>query len=255
MDTVDVVDAHCHLYPENHEDPEALLHQMDTTAVDVAVILAVAPGNVKDTQQYNDFIADTVKAFPDRFIGFGSVCPTDGKKAVQELERFSDLGLKGVKLHPVKQRFQCDIPEMDAIAKKCEDLNIPMLIHSYFPYDILESERLYRLVVDHPDTTFILAHMEGHRFLDCYSYCTRRREGFHNVYFDVSSTAVMFRRSPYSKQIKWIIEQMGTDRVVFGSNYPTYQLVDALSAFDDLGLSFEESQHVLGKTIVELLKV
>ncbi len=255
MDTVDVVDAHCHLYANNHESAQSLLEQMDTASVDVAVILAVAPHNVKKTQQYNEVIADTVKAFPDRFVGFGSVHPKDGKKAVQELERFPDLGLKGVKLHPVKQGFQCDIPELDAIAKKCEDLNIPMLIHSYFPYNILESERLYRFIVDHPDTTYILAHMGGHRFLDCYSYCTRRREGIDNVYFEVSSTAVMFRRSPYTEQLKWLIQQMGTDRVIFGSNYPTYNLVDALSAFDDLGLSFEESQHVLGKTLVDLLKV
>lgn len=251
MDTVDVVDAHCHLYPESNT--HALLEQMDTASVDVAVILAVAPNNVDKTQHLNEFIADTTKAFPDRFIGFGSVHPKTGEKAVQELERFPDLGLKGVKLHPVNQGFQCDIPEMDQISKKCEDLGLPILVHSYFPYNVLESERLYRCVVDHPDTLYILAHMGGHRFLDCLPYCARRKEGVHNVYFEVSSTAVMVKRSPYTEQLKWIITQMGTDRVVFGSNYPTYDLVDALSAVDDLGLSFEESQHILGRTLYDLL--
>jgi len=263
MNTIDIVDAHAHLAMpgnlfENHEaSPEDLILQMDIASVDMAVILAVASekGNLKATRKYNDFIADTVKRFSDRFIGFGSVHPEDGRKAAEELDRFPDLGLKGVKLHPVLQNFHCNSEGMNLIAEKCEDLAIPVLIHSHFLYDASESEGLYRLTVKNEETAFILAHMGGHTFLDLYSHVERRRSGRDNVYFDISSVAVMFRRSPYTSHIAWLIQQMGADRVVFGSNYPKYHMVDALTAFDELGLPFKESQQVLGKTIAELLKL
>jgi predicted TIM-barrel fold metal-dependent hydrolase len=253
----DVIDAHAHLLL-NEEDAgnpaEDLLLQMDMAGVDMAVVLAVATdkNDLSHTQKYNDFIADAVKMTPQRLIGFGSVHPLDGKEALKELDRFPDLHLKGIKLHPLLQNFRCNIPEMDLIAKKANDLKIPILIHSHFPCNT-EFEQLYNFVVNHPDTHVILAHMGGHRFLDCHVFAERRNSGADNVYFDVSSVSSLFRRSPYTNHLKWLIEKMGSDRVIFGSNYPRYQLVDALSAFDELGLSFRDSQQILGKTIAELL--
>jgi predicted TIM-barrel fold metal-dependent hydrolase len=257
MDQVDVIDAHVHL-PLNEKGAgnsvEDLILQMDMAGVDMAVVLAVATekNNLPHTQKYNDFIADAVKMAPRRLIGFGSVHPLDGKKALRELDRFPDLHLKGIKLHPLLQNFRCNIPEMDLIAEKAKDLKIPILIHSHFPCNT-EFEQLYNFVVSHPDTQIILAHMGGHRFLDCYVFAERRNPGTDNVYFDVSSVSSLFGRSPYTRHLKWLIEKMGSDRVIFGSNYPRYQLVDALSAFDELELSFEDSQQILGKTIAELL--
>lgn len=261
MNTIDVIDAHAHLaLPEEPDTPnpaQDLITQMDITSVDVAVILAVATekGNLNHTEAYNNFIAETVKQHPERLVGFGSVHPEDGKKSVDELNRFPDLGLKGVKLHPGLQHFHCDSKGMDSLAKKAADLDIPVLIHSYFPYNTAESERLYKLVVTHCNTKFILAHMGGHAFLDCYAYVEKRRAGADNVYFDVSSVVMMLAKSPYTENLRWLIEQMGSDRVVFGSNYPRYQLMDALEAFHEMGLSFEDSQHVLAKTMVKLLKL
>ena len=258
---VDIIDAHAHLAPYQDEGDNApaddLVTQMEMTSVDIAVVLAAAPekGNLAATEQHNEFIADITAQFHDQLIGMGSVHPGDGKKATEELDRFSDLKLKGVNLHPVVQHFHCDSKGMDALAKKAADLDIPVLIHSYFPYNIAESERLYKSVVTHCNTKFILAHMGGHAFLDCYAYVEKRRTGADNVYFDVSSVVMMFAKSPYTENLRWLIEQMGSDRVVFGSNYPRYQLMDALEAFHEMGLSFEDSQHVLAKTMVELLKL
>ncbi len=261
MNTLDLIDAHAHLalpeQPDIENQAEDLITQMDITSVDAAVILAMATekGNLKLTERYNDFIADTAKKFSDRFIGFGSVHPGDGKKALEELDRFCDLGLKGLKVHPILQNFHCDSKEMDSVARKCEDLDIPVLIHSYFPYDVQENEGLHKLVGAHENTKFILAHVGGLAFLDCYAYVEARNAGKDHVYFDVSSVIMMFRNSPYTEQLRWLIEKMGADRVVFGSNYPKYQLLDALEALDEMGLSFEDSQQILARTMAELLKL
>jgi predicted TIM-barrel fold metal-dependent hydrolase len=255
---VDIIDAHAHLAPHQDEGDNApaddLISQMEMTSVDIAVVLAAAPekGNLAATEQHNEFIADVTAQFHDQLIGMGSVHPGDGKKAMQELDRFSDLKLQGVNLHPVVQHFHCDSSDMYALAETCSNLDMPVVIHSYFPGDVLESERLYKLVIDNKDTTFVLAHMGGHAFLDCYRYVQAHTQ---NVYFDVSTIAIMFRRSPYTEHLRWLIQQIGVDRVMFGSDYPTYSLVDALAAVDDLGLSYEESEHILGKTAAALLNL
>ncbi len=250
----DVIDAHTHL-PDNSSSDEMLkdlILQMDLTSVDVSVILPIA---YDTSSTLNNFVADTVKKYPDRLIGLGSIHPKDERKALKEMERFPDLHLGGVKLHPLLQNFHLSTPEMDSIAEKAETLELPLFIHSYFPHNTAESEGLYRLTVNYPRTQFVLAHLGGPAFLDCYAYVERRRAGYDNVYFDLSSVAVIFRKSPYLSHIKWLIEQIGADRVMFGSNYPKYQLVEALSAFDELGLSFKESQQILGKTASNLLKL
>src|SRR6267378_3951854 len=53
----------------------------------------------------NDLVADACRAYPKTFVGFGSVDPLKGDRAVSELDRIAELGLKGVKLHPSLQAF------------------------------------------------------------------------------------------------------------------------------------------------------
>lgn len=256
----DVFDAHVHLdSPEGSLDQntlEDLTLQMDIAAVDMAAVFSVASQEgVTPTQEGNNAIAAAVNQIPERLVGFCSVHPAQGKKAVQEVERCHSLGLKGIKLHPLMQDFHCDNDTVHLLARKAAELDMPILIHSSFPYNTRESENLHHLVSSNPETNFVLAHMGGHKFLDYYAYVERRESGMDNTYFELSTIAPMFRRSPYTPQIRWLIQQMGADRVVFGSNYPHYQLVDALAAFRELKLKYEDSQQILGKTLAHLLNL
>ncbi|MBU6997081.1 MAG: amidohydrolase family protein [Theionarchaea archaeon] len=254
----DVIDAHVHLACSGSSLDQSALDdftlQMDIAAVDVAVVFTVAPQEgISLTEERNTAVSTAVNEMPERLVGFCSVHPAQGKKAIQELERCCSLGLKGIKLHPLMQNFRCDNDMMHLLVRKAADLNMPILIHSSFPYDTRESENLYNLVSSSPDTNFILAHTGGVQFLDCYVYVEKRKLGMENVYFELSTLTSIFRRSPYIPQIKWLVEQMGADRVVFGSNYPHHQLVDALTSFRELELSYEDSQQILGKTLAHLL--
>ena len=53
----------------------------------------------------NDSIAQAMRDFPDAFIGFGAVDPHMGTAAVREVRRIAELGLRGLKFHPIQQRF------------------------------------------------------------------------------------------------------------------------------------------------------
>ena len=54
----------------------------------------------------NDRVAEVVRRYPERFIGFAGVDPWKGEGAVAELERaVLELDLKGLKLMPACQGF------------------------------------------------------------------------------------------------------------------------------------------------------
>ncbi len=40
-----------------------------------------------------------------------------------------------------------------------------------------------------------------------------------NLWFDLSATAHFFADSPYEEQLVWVARQIGTDRLLFGSDW------------------------------------
>ena len=81
---------------------------IDTMAVIFSVDAETETGDLPDP---NDYVAETVAAYPDVLMGFASVDPRKGATAVIELDRaVTDLGLRGLKLHPIHQAFFPDDP-------------------------------------------------------------------------------------------------------------------------------------------------
>jgi hypothetical protein len=125
----------------------------DHPGVDRCVILAVAPSDytaydirgLYDPYGYtkvpgppsidkaNDYIADLVQSYPEKFIGFCAVNPKyrGVGAAVKELERsILELGLTGLKLYPCYDHYSPDDRELAfPIFQKAEELKIPVMIH------------------------------------------------------------------------------------------------------------------------------
>jgi predicted TIM-barrel fold metal-dependent hydrolase len=132
-------------------DPKKLL--ADHPGIDKCVILAGAPSDYTaygirgeiDTAGYtdvpgppsidkaNDYIAALVRAYPDKFIGFGAVNPKyrGPDVAVKEIERaIVELKLTGIKLYPTYDQYSPDDPELAfPVFKKCQELGAPIMIH------------------------------------------------------------------------------------------------------------------------------
>lgn len=78
----------------------------------------------------NDYIAECVKKYPNRLIGFGRVDPRR-EDSVKELNRVKNiLGLTGLKLHPMVECFRPDHQFFDKFFQKVNALHLPILFHS-----------------------------------------------------------------------------------------------------------------------------
>ena len=158
---------------EDPPDPDGMAkiyRDLDVLAVIFSVDSQTATGDVPDS---NDYVAEIASAHPEQFIGFASVDPHKGEQAVEELERaVGELGLKGLKLHPIHQAFFPSDEAFRPLFDKCEELGVPVLIHSGYaaagagtpggggfklkyarPIPCIDD-----LAADHPDLTIIMAH-------------------------------------------------------------------------------------------------
>ena len=111
----------------------------------------------------NDYYAEILAQFPDKFIGFAGIDPLKGIEAVREIRRSYDLGLRGVAIRP----FMFQIPPTHAkfypIYSTCVELDIPIWVHLSINYSTnsMEVERpIYLDVVaqDYPDLKMIAGH-------------------------------------------------------------------------------------------------
>jgi len=118
------------------------LADMDAAGIDHQLISLTAPGlQVFDTDtavglqtDYNDQLADAVKAHPDRFSALAAIAPQHPAAAAAELERaVTRLGFKGAIINSHTQGEYLDDEKFWDIFAAAEALDVPVYIHPQTP--------------------------------------------------------------------------------------------------------------------------
>ena len=79
----------------------------------------------------NDTVAEIVRRYPKQFIGFASVDPHKGDRAIAEAQRaVRDLGLSGMKFHPGIQAFYPNDRQFAPLFAAVAELGVPALFHT-----------------------------------------------------------------------------------------------------------------------------
>lgn len=143
---------------------DTLLADMDEAGVERAVLVAFDCETTYGFRVSNEDVAALVARHPDRFVGFASVDPNKGDRAVRELERaVRELGLRGLKLHPPTQHFYASDRAHYPLWAKAQELRIPVLCHTghtfvggYLKY--AEPKFLDDVAADFPALKIVLCH-------------------------------------------------------------------------------------------------
>ena len=185
-----------------------------------------------------------------------SVHPGDGKDALDELTRLAGLGVRVIKLHPNTQKFDVGAPEVAAVVERAAELALVVLFDGYSPFDANQPGKFAILAITHPKARIVLAHIGGPKFDDMILFAMLRQFSYYqrNVWFDLSATAHTFVDSPYEDQLVWATRAIGTDRILFGSDYPVEVPAHAVEDLMRLGYSTAEQQQILHDNAAALLK-
>jgi predicted TIM-barrel fold metal-dependent hydrolase len=74
-----------------------------------------------------------------------------------------------------------------------------------------------------------------------------------NVWFDISAIANTYVGSPVQAELVWTIRKVGTDRILFGSDWPVYTPAETANAVRHLGFTYAEQKQIFHDNAARLL--
>lgn len=102
-------------------------------------------------------------------VGFAAINPYPGSQTVEELKRYvNDLGLKGVKMHPMAQGYRIYRAYHDElvgpVVKEATKLKVPLIIHNGFSV-FSQTLHVALLVEAFPKVPIIMGHFGAARIV------------------------------------------------------------------------------------------
>lgn len=208
----------------------------------------------------NELIAKIVRDYADFFIGFASVDPWKGKKALEEIKRaISRLELNGLKFHQIAQRFYPDDNRFAKLWKLCVELDVPVIFHvgstglgagldgggglqlDYarpIPY-------IDNVAAKYPELRILCAHPGFPWEKELLAICVQKN----NVYMDLSGYLPKYIAPEVIRYANTVLK----DKVMFGTDYPFITPQRWLESFNTLDIKEESREKILYKNARKFL--
>ena len=208
---------------------------------------------------FNRWACDVARSHPEitPYVAVDpwALSPEDNVAHLRELaERH---GARGVKLHPVVQRFSPDDPRMLPIYRACVELDLVVLSHSGTAKgatQYAEPRAFAEILQRVPELTLVLAHLGG----GSWRQTAELARAFPNVYFDCCEIVEWTGApsAPTDEQLARLIMEIGPPRVMLGTDFPWYDLDHTVERVMALpGLSQEEREAILGANALRILRL
>jgi len=225
---------------------ERLVHNMDKLNIKRSVIYSIEP--LTKTQE----ILDQVKAYPDRFSVFASVSHAEKDPIGYLLPFVETRSVSGIKIHPMVGGYHADDLYRDTkeIVALAAEYDLPVCIHTGdIPIDKLghlvkcsDIPVIEPLIKDFPNCTFVLNHMGWESWRAAIELAIENP----NVMLETSWQPARIMRKA--------VKAVGSERVIFGSDYPMFQQWQALA---EVRKAFKqhEFENIASKNAERLLKL
>lgn len=248
--------------PDVPATADELIADMDANGVDVSVLVQTSWSTWD-----NGYIADSVKRFPDRFVGHGMVDPQDEQNNAETARHWiEDRGLVGFRFHPMyyKDEKVLTTEGNRVLWEVLADLDAVVQFHTNAAF----ADQIDEIATRHPDMRLLIDHM-GYPSLDegpgpWQPILDLARHG--NLHVKISDVKGRSKEGfPFVDTlgfVKMLVGAYGAQRCLWGTGYPGNHRTkhNWLSLQDELRLVREgfdfltESQRdrILGGTAAEV---
>jgi predicted TIM-barrel fold metal-dependent hydrolase len=198
-------------------DPD--YHWQQSRTVDKSIVLGFK-SRYLHAEIPNRYVADYVKRYPQKLIGFAGIDPTEPCAAEELRIAKEDLQLRGITLSPANQDFHPSDSRAMAVYAEAERLGMPILLHpsaQFTEESKLEYARPYLLdevARTFPEARLVIAQL-GQPWLD-ETICLLGKH--RNVFADVSG---LLSRPWQAYNALVSCHQAGViEKLLFGSDFP-----------------------------------
>jgi hypothetical protein len=276
-----IIDAHTHIFPpdmasrretylvadatfaELYAAPEAkmasaedLLRSMEEAGVDVSVVLGFAWADVETCRLHNDYLLAAAEASGGRIQAFTTL-PLSAEREIIEAEarRCVEGGARGFgELRPDNLGFDLmGVPGIH-LARLAAELDAVLLFHVTEPaghdYPGKQGGNLRdfaAFVAANPETKAIGAHWGGG--LPFYATMPKASATFGNLRVDTAASSLLYDDTIYGR----VTELIGSEPVLFGSDYPLLSQSRSKKRIEESGLEPEATERILGGNVAALL--
>lgn len=257
-------------------------HQLLAVCPQTFLYGADAEATLAVSQIQNDDISDLCAKYPDTFTGLATAPMQSPELAARELTRaMTENGLAGIEIGSNIKGMNLDDPSLDPFWEAANAQKAFILVH---PTHVAGSERQkdYYLknlignpldttiaaaclvfggvIARYPDITFCMSHGGGFtpyqaaRWVHGWHvrdepkarHAARPEESLSKLVYDT----ILHGPEP----LRWLIDQVGPERVVLGTDYPfDMGQYDIVSVLDGLGLDADAKAAISGGRLDELL--
>lgn len=250
-----IIDAHAHISNTEYGNAELYLEQLTASGIPQGIVV---PGGMMDVRKMTDYITGAAKPekpvpdnqyvreacqkFSSNIKPMACINPHDPNAAELLAQRFND-GFRGLKLSPMTHQFSFASKAAASLAVCCGEYGFPVYTHVVFSPGASTS-RLISLARQYPGTNFILGHM---------GFGPADREGLEaameldNFFLETSTGSYL--------HIKEAVRKAGSQKVIFGSEYPLSHPAVELKKILLLDLSSADNDRILGGNISRLLNI
>ena len=248
-----VIDCHSHLShhsrPTWADDDRKLIDSGDRLGIDqfcCSILTPRRPATAEGFRDCNRWVAEAMKRFPGRVLGYCYVNPGHTRGALEEVRRcVEDRGFIGVKLY---NEYRCTDPVVFPVVELAIELRVPILHHAghlhYFLEDqphISDGSHLAELSRRYPEAMLICAHICGG---GDWEWTIRALRSAPTVSLDLSGSV------PDEGVVELAARVLGADRLLFGCDMSMTASVGRLRGAD---LDPGDRRKVLGENMERLL--
>ena len=195
--------------------------------------------------------------------GGGRLPPPDGARrgrpvrprrtaGADHLRACAERGARGIKIHPIVQGFAPTDSRLDPIYETCVELGLTVLSHSGQARGSSPAADPFAfapVMERYPDLHLLLAHLGGASWRQVTPFAA----AYPAVSFDLCEIIAWTGApgAPSADELGRLIRGIGSERVLFGTDFPWYELdrtVDQLMALPHL--SDEERRGILGENAI-----
>ncbi|MHB1652597.1 MAG: amidohydrolase family protein [Desulfitobacteriaceae bacterium] len=245
-----IIDVHCHMgYFRNFQIPfndvHGMIKEMDSYGIDIACVTHHA-GISSDFRLGNDTVAEAIRLYPNRIVGYCTINPNFPAEIGEELTRCIDVyGFRAIKVHPeLHDDYPLDGRNYRPMWEFAAARSLPLLSHTYFAGDSLEVFR--NLANEYPTVTILLGHLgfdKGlDRAIDLVLECP-------NIVLDLTGPV------QFAGVVEKVVKEAGVDRVVYGSDIPFRDAATQLGNILYADLTREQKEKILGLNTKRIFKL